>query len=43
LWPPLAPGSFAPEGYRWGLALIVAFQLATFAWFFIAPKVVRPR
>ena len=43
LWPPLAPGSFAPEGYRWGFASIVAFQLATFVWFFIAPRALRPR
>lgn len=43
LWPPVAPGSFAPDGYRWGLAFIVGIQLAAFAWFFAAPKILRQR
>ena len=38
LWPPVARGQFAPDGYRWGFAMIVALQLCAFAWFFVARR-----
>ena len=38
LWPPLADGRFAPEGYRLSLALFVAVQLCAFAWLLVAPR-----
>lgn len=41
LWPPMADGRFAPEGYRVGFAIIVAIQLAAFAWLFIGNRRAR--
>jgi MFS family permease len=43
LWPPLGEGRFAPEGYRWGFAIVVAIQLCAFMWLVLAPKVYARR
>ncbi len=41
LWPPVAEGRFASEGYRVGFAIIVAIQLAAFAWMVLSPRLTR--
>ena len=38
LWPPVADGQFAPQGYRVGFAIIVILQLSAFAWLIMSPK-----
>ena len=32
LWPPIAEGRFAPEGYRTALGVMVCFEIAAFVW-----------
>lgn len=32
LWPPVADGRFAPEGYRTALGVMVCFEIAAFVW-----------
>lgn len=43
LWPPLAEGRFAPEGYRVGFAIVVAIQLTAFAWMALSPRLTHNR
>lgn len=38
LWPPVAEGHFAPNGYRWGLGIVVGVQLVAFIWMSLAPR-----
>ena len=38
LWPPVAEGRFASEGYRTALAVMVCFEIAAFAWLLIAHR-----
>lgn len=38
LWPQSASGGYSPSGYIAGFGLIVALQMATAAWYFIATK-----
>jgi len=43
LWPPVAEGRFAPEGYRTALAVMVCFEIAAFAWLIIGNRRARAR
>lgn len=38
LWPPVAEGQFAPEGYRWGLGIIVGVQICAFIWMSVSSR-----
>ena len=42
LWPPVAEGRFAPEGYHWGFGIIIAIQLTAFMWMTVAPRFQAP-
>jgi hypothetical protein len=39
LWPLTPPGGYDPAGYRAAFGILLAFQLAAMAWFFL----LRPR
>ena len=34
-WPPTAAGAYPPDAYRWALALVLAVEIASFAWYFL--------
>jgi MFS family permease len=38
LWPPVADGRFAPEGYRTALAVMVCFEIAAFVWLLVGNR-----
>jgi hypothetical protein len=38
LWPPIAEGRFAPEGYRTALGVMVCFEIAAFLWLLIGNR-----
>lgn len=35
LWPPVADGRFAPEGYRTALGIMICFEIAAFVWLLV--------
>lgn len=38
LWPPVADGRFAPEGYRTALGVMICFEIAAFVWLLVGSR-----